>query len=74
MLSTEYKLKFQDFSGHCQPDGPAPDTSVTDGPVPGLGRAKTWYSDLLEARRKAVTYKVSVARPRLADRSQRSQR
>ena len=61
MLSTEYKLKFQDFTGRCQADGAAPDTTVSDGPVPGIGRAKTWYSDLLEARRKAVTYKVSAA-------------
>ncbi|XP_043228258.1 uncharacterized protein LOC122384685 [Amphibalanus amphitrite] len=55
MLSTEYRLKFQDFSGGSAPPS---DASCPDGGVRGLGRAKTWYSDLLESRRKAVTYKV----------------
>ena len=58
MLSTEYRLKFQDFSG-CRREEEMAQTSCLDGPAPGLGRAKTWYSDLLESRRKAVTYKVS---------------
>ncbi|XP_037091163.1 uncharacterized protein LOC119111452 [Pollicipes pollicipes] len=57
MLNSEYRLKFRDFTD----DGSAvvgPRASDPGPATAGVARSRTWYTNLIELRRKAVSYKV----------------